>query len=1145
MHRVDKRIVIVSILALFFCGIASYSIAIRFTDFLLISRVDKLMLLGSIFGLFLLVTLLIFAPATIKVTNGLSTNTLRRSLLVSALAAITLMAAFYEIPAFPRLVTLEIKPGMNNLDARVDNAISINSITRYNPPNNTPTPISLADVSYEQGWLIFDNILTYHPTLEEGGSVRYTSYMQGRIVINFATGPGQGEVDLVINDDLERIDLTGATSGSVEKSISFPNEWEFADRTRKVFLAAGFLTDLLTLFFLISLLLIVLYQVLYKRNLRTRGLAPLATIFLVASAVIFLSDQAQKEVVFEDPMIEESVRSIIKNESDPIYARELLTIVELDLNGRGIQSLGGIESLRNLRVLNLRDNRISDISSLNRLLKLQELNLRGNQVVDISALAGLRKLVYLNLHSNSGITDISPLGNLTRLEKLILRNINIGDQTASLERLTRLTYLNVRNCSIEYMNFLATLMKQGALQDDQRFEMFATVNTLENPIVRDGSDPYEQVRPFWHKITYRYPYQLPYYPNGIAEPKFSDDEGFYEEEFLLTLSAPQTGGKIFYTLDGSEPAIDQNMEPTDTTYEYSTPILIKNRSSEPNVLSNIETSKIWSYYPPSPVFKGTVIRAMVVDGENQRSRIVTRSYFVDADIKKRYTLPVLSIVTPAEGLFDGKVGIYTPGDLYQDDHPHYDVYNTANYTQRGMEWERPASLELFTENGKVQFAQEVGIRISGNASRAMQQKSLRIDNREEYSGVNYISFDFFPNLNHRFQERNVSNYKTIVLRSGVKDVFLQSLLTQTQLDIQGAMPVIVFINGEYWGIYNIRTRYDKNYFRQYHDIDEVDLLTCEGRALAQIGLLYIGDLIEAGKCMELFSMIDENYIENEYKTVETLADPEIYQEISRYMDVENFIDFNITHIFTDNNDRQFYYWKYNGEPVKLNGQAVNKKDGRWRWMIMDLDQGFKNLGRYTLIHETEEGVPKTYLLRALLQNVEFKVKFINRFADMLNSIFREEVVLDRLESVHAEYSPAMAENIHRWGTEYASMEGWEKSTEELRQFALLRPDIQRSHIVDYFNLDGIASITLLTEPQRGYIRINSLSITTELEGVQDPAEWTGKYFQGVPVAITAVPVDGYRFSHWEGVNENQKKEEKLLIFPSQDMRIRALFVKDD
>jgi hypothetical protein len=857
------------------------------------------------------------------------------------------------------------------------------------------------------------------------------------------------------------------------------------------------------------------------------------------SNISLLSELSQIEVL-----------DLRENHIDDIgYLASLTNLRKLDLRENRISDIESLSGLQALESLNLRENHISDIDPLRRIYTLQELNIRENRVEDIEPLAGLTNLTYLNIHSNPVKTELDALSNLQSLQTLIMRNVVIGENFQFLGSLTKLQRLNIRNSSIADVSVIGDLLQAGALQDNAEAGVYASIDLLEIDPAGNGVDPYLNLRRYWGNISSRYPINLPYYPSLVKSPVFSHQGGFYEKGFYLTLFTEEPDGTVYYTLDGSEPLLTPQLEATGSTQEYIAPILIDSRPGEPNPLSIIETSKGTQYIPPENMFNASVVRVVVVDNAGNRSNVLTQTYFVDEQMYARYTFPVVSIVTDADNLFDDEIGIYVPGNLYQEINIDFSWWYPANFTQRGLKWERPVFFQLFSSGGEMLLAQNVGIRIHGGATRYFNPKSFRLYAKNEYDQHGLIQYDFFPELNGRLKEGTVDSYETLIFRNGgndaihtlFRDALAQSLLESTRLDIQGYQPAIIFINGEYWGIHNIRARYDEHYFQAHYGIAPDELLVLEN-GWDQIRF---GNPGNGTYYSHLFSLIDENYAVNGYSTVNTLFAEKAYQEIAGKVDIDNFISYHIAQIFFDNGDwpqNNVLFWRKTIDSPTPESDIPYGHDGKWRWMMLDVDSVFDNpdhdnLARVVLELDHD---PSTYLLRSLLENEGFRYSFINQFADHLNTIFREQVVVSKVDEFETLYSPEIEEHIQRWGTLGGSHTAWLENVDVIRQFALARPTYQRQHILEQFNLPDLANLNLRADPAQGHIRINTINIQKGTVGVDDPANWSGIYFQGVPIKITAVPAPGYRFVGWK---ETGSKEADLILMLTEDITLTAEFEK--
>ena len=162
--------------------------------------------------------------------------------------------------------------------------------------------------------------------------------------------------------------------------------------------------------------------------------------------------------------------------------------------------------------------------------------------------------------------------------------------------------------------------------------------------------------------------------------------------------------------------------------------------------------------------------------------------------------------------------------------------------------------------------------------------------------------------------------------------------------------------------------------------------------------------------------------------------------------------------------------------------------------------------------------------------------------DHLNSTFIPERVVDSINAHQSVLAPEMEEFFARWTSREDAIQAWNAEVELMRAFARLRPDIVRNQIEEQFGLGEPVNLTLTANPEMGYIRVNTLDITQGLPGLSDPSIWTGQYYTGIPLTITAVPNPGYAFAGWEGINENSQE---IIFNLREDILISPIFFKTD
>lgn len=366
-------------------------------------------------------------------------------------------------------------------------------------------------------------------------------------------------------------------------------------------------------------------------------------------------------------------------------------------------------------------------------------------------------------------------------------------------------------------------------------------------------------------------------PTLAALPEFSPQGGFYTGNQSVTLTTSEAGGEIRYTTDGSIPTASSSL--------YSGPI---------NVTSP------------------TVVRARVYAPGKQAGQTASHSYLINVS----RNLPVVSLATKPAHLFDNTIGIYVDGTNGLAD---WCTPTPKNYYQK---WERPASIEMFELSGLRVVAQDVGVEIHGNCSRSLPNKSLEIKTRRIY-GDNDIDYQILP-------DKSITEYKRIILRNSgqdgnrilFKDALLQYLVKDMMdIDYQAYRPVTLFINGQYWGIYNIRDKADSAFPEQNYGLDaDTDFDLIEENGSADAGTPTIWNA--------LFTYVDTN----------NLAQATHYDYVKSQVDLEELMNYFITEIYVRNADwpgNNVRYWR-----------AYD--NGRWRWILYDLDISFWNYDVNTL-----------------------------------------------------------------------------------------------------------------------------------------------------------------------------------------------------
>jgi hypothetical protein len=532
----------------------------------------------------------------------------------------------------------------------------------------------------------------------------------------------------------------------------------------------------------------------------------------------------------------------------------------------------------------------------------------------------------------------------------------------------------------------------------------------------------------------------------LQVPQCSAAGGFSTDAFAVSLHA-DVNDTIYYTLDGTPPSLASPI--------YTKPLLITDHTPEENGLSAIPTSPRWKP-PVGDVFKGTVLRAIVVH-DHKKSAELIRTFFVDEKGKKQYTLPVIALTVDPDDFFGYRNGIYVPGRNYEDK-DYYTRKNIAldlpwweypsNYLKRGDNSERPVHVEFYENSGQPGFEIDAGVRINGNATRGFSQKSLRICFNKKY-GTPTLNYPLFPGY-------AVKEFNSIMLRNSgndwdktmFRDGFMQSLMADTKVDIQHDRPAIVFINGEYWGIHNIRERFDEHYIANKYKLasDSISILELSGE-------LVRGSREDERAFAKLLAYAEKNDLSKE----------ENYAYVASKIDTKSLTDFIIANVYFCNSDwpnNNVKFWRYQ---AGIDATASAAADGRWRWMLYDTDWGFgynsMSLPSTDLLSNATTIGSVGTLFSALLKNPSFVKAFLNRFQYHLNTTFYAPAVVHKIDQFQAQLDPEMQEHINRWRV-IGSYSQWLRNVEVMKDFAQKRPAFQAAQLNTFFGLKNNEQIII-------------------------------------------------------------------------------------
>lgn len=618
----------------------------------------------------------------------------------------------------------------------------------------------------------------------------------------------------------------------------------------------------------------------------------------------------------------------------------------------------------------------------------------------------------------------------------------------------------------------------------------------------------------------------------VDAPTFSKGSGFYNAGFDLTLSA-KSGCTIYYTTDGSDP--------TTASAQYSGAIKVYDKTSEANVFA-AKTGIADSYTPPTdPVDKAMIVRAIAVDGQGNVSKIATNSYFIGySDGDYAMNMRVLSLVTDPENLFNYETGIYVQGKVRDDwrNGPDYDpmtesYFQPANYTQKGREWERPADLTVF-ESGEATYSVPVGIRIHGGATRSHAQKSLNLYARSDY-GATKIEYDFFDGrLRSQATGEAITSFDSMTLRNGgndndlkLRDRLNQELMTGRDCAVLAQTECVVFIDGEFWGLYNLMEKPSAEYISDHYGVKE--------KQVCRIKIGELSDGSEQGLAdYEAFTEWAEN--------ADYTADG-IYEKFTSLVDPKSFADMMAAEVIvanTDFGDNNYSLWKT--ESVSADNPYA---DGRWRFILFDTEYGQGLYGSSNANSSILQSLRQkrgwiSKLFYGLMDNVpEFRDLFVTAYYDLCNENFSAQNATTRLDELTEAYKVAGGLTLKRFSSStggWGGFPGWgggifpgfpgadptdptdstdytakyTSSVQSLRTYWNSRAEQAKQQMASFVSKtmsSQTCTVQLTNNKSMGKVVLNTLTLNYD--------SWSGTYLIEEPITLTALPNTGIAFAGWK------------------------------
>jgi hypothetical protein len=538
----------------------------------------------------------------------------------------------------------------------------------------------------------------------------------------------------------------------------------------------------------------------------------------------------------------------------------------------------------------------------------------------------------------------------------------------------------------------------------------------------------------------------------VDTPAFSVPAGFYSNSFQVEIFTSTPGAEIYYTLDGTEP----------------------------------EKGKSIVYTGPVQIDQNTPLRAIAVSENLLPSEISTVSYFVNSGSN---SLPVVSLVTDPKMLYDDEIGILVVGTNGLEV-PYYCLGDLHGfYANYWRDWDRPCNFEYFDTDKQQQLNQEVKIGNFGNCSRVRFVKSIKVNPTKIHGGtadgnkLNYAIFKEKPNL----------KWKSIVLRNSgndmghsfLRDGFMQTLLIgQMDIDHQAYEPAVVFVNGKYYGLLNIRERTNEDFLYSNYGLEEDQFYMVEGAW---------GN----GTVPDYQDLITLSYRGN-------LNTSSVYEQLDASVDIDEFLNYFMSQIYFANTD-----WP--GWNIK---SWKRKENGKWRWILYDTDFGYSlysNTYKLNTFPNAEENHRFFLFIRG---NNRLKERFITKNIIHLGSTFAPDRVIGILDSIKNYIAPdaLVFEEYLKGHSKMDSWSWWQRSWSDviditMKTFARERPSYMFAHMKEYFRLGDFSDIRIYSDVAGTRFMIN--------EEIANTSDLKSKYYARMSLKIVPVVPQGYKFKEWQ------------------------------
>ncbi len=563
---------------------------------------------------------------------------------------------------------------------------------------------------------------------------------------------------------------------------------------------------------------------------------------------------------------------------------------------------------------------------------------------------------------------------------------------------------------------------------------------------------------------------VPYCSEGVAgsvkrsvlnEVDFDYAPGFYDEGFYLSLSAAE-GSSVYYTLDGSDPRTSSERK------LYNSPIYLKDTTSVKVGQFVRDAAAFVNVNPPSSTKKmpgGYVVRACS-EKDGTVSEVYTASYFVSS-LYKNFNVTVMSVSMELDE-FAGEKGFYNN---------YYASENIQNPRGAGV-------MEVFGKDGSREGYANIELSVSGHGSSGAPMKSMKVFYRKsdnETGGTeDKLYYDLFGGYSVNEKGQRITDFARLLLRNSgndygmtyIRDAYMQRVSRVLNVDTMAYAPALVFFNGCFWGVYNVRERYSGDYVESHHGIDKDNV------ALIESDYSQVHTNQNAPFVLTSGLDYDPDAFNTlvEYIRSRDLSVQKYFDYVADRLDLTSFVDMYVARMFFNSVD-----WPENNIKIWRNRAGAgdpSNYDTKWHFTLLDTDFGagfYDNITAYNLTiwgaMDATNCVVGTIMHR-LLKNEAFREKFVLRFCEVVEDLFGPEYLEAELDAIVAEREPFIYLQTTRWG---ANQDSYKNGVEIIRNFVRKRQDIA---------LNSFLEVMGYTKAQINSLRSNAACITYKYSAIE-------------------------------------------------------------